>query len=456
MKILLVYPPSRSVIKEVLEATSPPLGLAYVASILEREGEEVKIVDSLVDNLTFDDVKKRISAWNPDLVGVSSTTSNIYDALKVAKIAKDLGCKVVLGGVHVTFKDIETLNSFPYVDFIVRGEGEYTTLDLVRTLEKNVEPKEVLGLTYRWKDVVKRNPSRPFIQDLDSLPLPAYHLLPMEKYISEGSRYATMITSRGCPFNCVFCSSSRICGKKWRGRSAEKVADELELLTEKYKVKTVEFLDDTFTLNKKRAEEICDEFVRRKIDIPWACSSRVDTINARLASKLKKASCFVVYLGVESGSQRILNFIKKGITLSQAERAVRLMKKVGLEVLTSFVLGMPDETVEEAEKTIELAVKLNPEYAQFTIATPYPGTELYAYAEKNNMLLTRNWSKYDTLTPVMKTKIGAERLTKLLRKAYFKFYVRLGYLITQLKKRRLILVKKAFLAVRKYVSSALT
>jgi len=453
MKTLLVYPPSRSVIKEVLETTSPPLGLAYIAAVLENEGEDVRIVDSLADDLTLNDVKKVISRWNPDLVGVSSTTSNFYDALKVAKTAKELGCKVVMGGVHVTFQDVETLKSFPYVDFVVRGEGEHTTLDLVRALEKNVEPKEVLGLTYRWNDSIKKNPPRPFIQDLDGLPLPAYHLLPMEKYVSEGERYATMITSRGCPFNCVFCSSSRICGKKWRGRSADKVADELELLTGKYKVKTVEFLDDTFTLNQKRAEEICDEFVKRKIDVPWACSSRVDTINARLASKLKKASCFVVYLGVESGSQRILNFIKKGITLSQAERAVRLMKKVGLEVLTSFVLGMPDETLEEAEKTIDFAVKLNPEYAQFTIATPYPGTELYTYAEKNNMLLTRDWSKYDTLTPVMKTRIGPDKLTKLLRKAYFKFYVRLGYLIAQLRKRRLILVRKAFLAVKKYLNS---
>lgn len=453
MKTLLVYPPSRSVIKEVLGATSPPLGLAYIASVLESEGEEVRIIDSLVEDLSLNDVRKVISKWSPDLVGVSSITSNFYDALEVARVAKELGCKVVMGGVHVTFKDVETLKSFPYVDFVVRGEGEYTTLDLVRALERNVEPKKVLGLTYRSGDVIKKNPPRPFIRDLDGLPLPAYHLLPMEKYVSEGERYATMITSRGCPFSCTFCSSSRICGKKWRGRNAEKVADELELLTEEYNVRTVEFLDDTFTLNKRRAEEICDELVKRKIDVPWACSSRVDTINAKLASKLKRAKCFVVYLGVESGSQRILNLMRKGITISQAEKAVRLMKKVGLEVLTSFILGMPSETVEEAEKTIDFAVKLNPEYAQFTIATPYPGTELYDYAEKNDMLLTRDWSKYDTLTPVMKTMIEADKLTKLLRKAYFQFYVRLGYLMAQLRKRRLIIVKKAFLALRKYLTS---
>jgi len=325
--------------------------------------------------------------------------------------------------------------------------------ELIKSLEKRIEPKDVLGLTYRVNGVIKRNPPRPPIKDLDSLPMPAYHLLPMERYVSEGLRYATVISSRGCPFECVFCSSSRICGKRWRARSTEKVVEEVQLLTDKYRVQSIEFVDDNFTLNRKRVKGICKEFVKRGIDLFWVCGSRVDSVNSELVSNLSKANCLLIYLGVESGSQRILDYMMKGITLSQSERAVRLAKRYGLEVAASFILGMPDETVSEIEDTIKFAIKLDPEFAQFTIATPYPGTELYDYALENNLLITRDWSKYDTLTPVMRTVIGVKRLVTLFRKAYFKFYGRIGYVISQIRKRRLIIASKFFKVIKNYLRS---
>ena len=233
-KVLLILPPSTSAIKEVLGITSPPLGLAYIASFLEREGNEVRIIDSLAENFDLHHIDRDIDRWSPDMVGVTSTTPNFYEALKVAKIAKAHECKVVMGGPHATFMDVETLEKNPFVDYIVRGEGEITMHELIKSLEKRIEPKDVLGLTYRVNGVIKRNPPRPPIKDLDSLPMPAYHLLPMERYVSEGLRYATVISSRGCPFECVFCSSSRICGKRWRARSTEKVVEEVQLLTDKY------------------------------------------------------------------------------------------------------------------------------------------------------------------------------------------------------------------------------
>jgi len=358
-----------------------------------------------------------------------------------------------MGGPHVTFMDVETLEKNPFVDYIVRGEGEITMHELIKSLEKRIEPKDVLGLTYRVNGVIKRNPPRPPIKDLDSLPMPAYHLLPMERYVSEGLRYATVISSRGCPFECVFCSSSRICGKRWRARSTEKVVEEVQLLTDKYRVQSIEFVDDNFTLNRKRVKGICEEFVKRGIDLFWVCGSRVDSVNSELVSNLSKANCLLIYLGVESGSQRILDYMMKGITLSQSERAVRLAKRYGLEVAASFILGMPDETVSEIEDTIKFAIKLDPEFAQFTIATPYPGTELYDYALENNLLITRDWSKYDTLTPVMRTVIGVKRLVKLFRKAYFKFYGRIGYVISQIRKRRLIIASKFFKVIKNYLRS---
>lgn len=455
-KVLLILPPSTSAIKEILGITSPPLGLAYIASFLEKEGNDVKIIDSLAENFDLHRIDREIGRWNPDMVGVTSTTPNFYDALKVAKIAKMHDCRVVMGGPHVTFMDIETLEKTPFVDYIIRGEGEITMHELVKSLEKGIEPKRVTGLTYKSKGIIKRNPPKTPIKNLDSLPMPAYHLLPMEKYVSEGLRYATVISSRGCPFGCVFCSSSRICGKRWRARSTEKVVEEVQLLRDKYKVQSIEFVDDNFTLNRKRVKDICEEFVRRGIDVFWVCGSRVDSVNSELLSNLSKANCLLIYLGVESGSQRILDYMMKGVTLSQSERTVKLAKRYGLEVAASFILGMPDETVSEIEDTIKFAIKLNPEFAQFTIATPYPGTKLYDYALENNLLITRDWSKYDTLTPVMRTVIGVKRLVKLFRKAYFKFYGRIGYVVLQIRKRRLIIASKFFKVIKNYLRTSLT
>jgi len=454
LKILLVAPPSKSSVKKVLEVTSPPLGLAYIASMLEKSGEGVKIIDSLAENYTFDDIRKEIDIWGADVVGVTSTTPTFYDALKVAKIAKECNATTVLGGPHVTFTAKETLSNYPYVDFVVRGEGEFTMLELVESLKKREEPKSVLGLSYRSKSgVIKENPPRPPIMDLDALPIPAYHLLPMSKYTFQGLRFATMVTSRGCPFQCVFCSSSKICGKKWRGRSAKKVVDEMEFLIDKYKVNCIEFLDDTFTFDRKRVIKICEEIISRGIDVNWMCSSRVNLFNRELAFKISSAGCQCVYFGVESGSQRILNLMRKGITLGQAVKAINLAKEAGINTVASFILGMPDESIDEANSTIEFATRLNPDYAQFTICTPYPGTDLYSYAVKNNWLLTRNWSKYDALTPVMKTKIGASMLRKLLAKAYFKFYARLAYIFNKIKRKEFIILRKGFKVIWNYLKA---
>ncbi|MEX2703306.1 MAG: radical SAM protein [Candidatus Baldrarchaeota archaeon] len=456
MKILLVAPPARSAIKEVLGVTSPPLGLAYIASVLENNGEDVKIIDSLAENCTLYDIKREIDSWGADIVGVTSTTPTFYDALKVAKIAKESGAVTVLGGPHVTFTAKETLSNYSFVDYVVRGEGEFTMLELVKSIKNGEEPKSVLGLSYRAKSgVIKENRPRPPLMNLDALPMPAYHLLPMSKYTFQGYRFATMVTSRGCPFKCVFCSSSRICGKRWRGHSAERVVNEIEFLTDRYKIKFIEFLDDTFTFDKNRVKEICNEIANRGIDVMWTGSSRVNLFNRELALKIKSAGCQIVYFGVESGSQRILNLMKKGITLEQSVKAIRLAKEVGINTVASFILGMPDESVEEANATIKFATRLSPDYAQFTICTPYPGTELYDYAVKNDLLLTRDWSKYDALTPVMKTKISIRKLRELLSKAYFKFYARLSYLFDKIRKREFVIFRKGLRAIWNYIKAVI-
>ena len=242
------------------------------------------------------------------------------------------------------------------------------------------------------------------------------------------------MSSRGCPFQCIFCSSSRFFGKKYRTRTTKNVVDEMEYLVSEYKPRSIEFSDDEFTLNRKRVEEICDEIKSRGLDIGWACSSRVDTISRSLLKKMKRAGCFLIYYGIESGSQRILNFIKKGIRIDQIVKAVRWTKEAGIKALGSFIIGFPDETREEIEETIKFSKKLNLDYAQFSIATPYPGTELYQIAKRNGLLLTNDWSEYTAARPVMKMrKLSSEELLKIYREAYMKFYLSLKILLRNLK-----------------------
>nr|MDO8076975.1 radical SAM protein [Candidatus Freyarchaeota archaeon] len=457
MRVMFVFPPSVSAILNILGTTSPPLGLAYLASSLEKEGVKVRIVDAQALNLGFDDIEQEIRRWKPDVVGATGATPAYLDALRVLEIAKNHGAATVAGGPHFSFTDVETLELFPFVDFVVRGEGEETMVELVNALQGRGEFPDIPGLTYRDKNVVRRNPDRPLIEDIDGVPFPAFHLLPMNRYTFGEHRYATVMTSRGCPYKCVFCASSKLFGKRWRGRSPENVVDELEHLAEKYRVRNIEFLDDTFTLNQRRAEKICDEIVDRRLDIVWNCSSRVNTISHGLLEKMKRAGCDSIYYGVESGSQEILDRMKKGITLEQIVRAFRITKRVGMEIIGSFIIGFPGETVDTIKKTINFAKFLKPDYAQFTICTPYPGTELYEIIEKseNMQLLTRDWSEYDALKPVYTIKDDSypspSELMKWVKKAYVKFYVSLGFMFQQLKKRRLIVWKKVANAFKNYI-----
>jgi len=431
MRIVLVQPPISTEIELYSTAgiVAPPMGLAYLAAILEKYGYNVEILDASVLGLNHEQVLVELERRKPDLVGITATTAMINSALEVAKnVKKNLPeTFVVLGGAHVTFAYQTVMKENPYVDVACIGEGEYTLLELVQTLEKEKNIENVKGIVFRRDGNLIKTQPRPFIENLDELPFPARHLLPMDKYKAFGKNMilGTILTSRGCPFNCIFCSSSLLFGKKFRARSPKNVVDEIEQFQETYKTNSIEFVDDTFTFDKKRAEAICKEIMDRGLDTQWVCSCRVDLIDKELMKVLKKAGCRMIYFGVESGVQRVVNLIRKGIKLEQAEKVMRWAKEVGIETVASFVIGIPGETWEEALQTIKFAKKLDPDYAQFSIATPFPGTELYQIAKNNGLLLTEDWSKYTVLKPVMKTKeLSVEQLQKLIRKAYFSFYLR--------------------------------
>jgi len=240
-----------------------------------------------------------------------------------------------------------------------------------------------------------------------------------------------MITSRGCPFSCTYCSSSLLMGKKFRARSPENVVDEMEELVYKYKVKDIEFLDDIFTLNKKRAIEIAKEIRRRKLDVRYTASSRVDTINREVLIELKKAGLSTMYYGAESGSQRVLDLMRKRITLRQIEDAIKITKYLDIKTLASFIIGYPGESLREIDETINFSISLDPDYAQYSILTPYPGTPIYYELKRKGLLSTEDWDKYTVLDPVIeyeKMGLSKEIVGRKLTEAYLRFYLRPRYL----------------------------
>jgi radical SAM superfamily enzyme YgiQ (UPF0313 family) len=419
-----------------------------------RQNHEVKIIDSSILNYTIGDVERELRSFNPDVVGVTSVTPSIYEAYKVAETAKKVreDCTVILGGPHATFMPRQTMEECEYIDIIVRGEGEETTRELIENIEKGVPLNKVMGITFRKEKGIIDTEPRPFIKNIDDIPFPSRDLLPMHLYKFNGVKYTTMLTSRGCPFGCSFCSSSRLFGGYWRGRSPENVLEEIKTVYGEYGIRNIEFMDDTFTLDQKRAEKICDGIIEQGWDISWGASSRVDTLSKELAEKMKKAGCWIIFLGIESGSQKILDTIGKRITLEQAKKAVEILKDAGIQVLGSFIIGFMQDTKETIKETIKFAKSLNLDYAEFSILTPYPGTPIFDYAKKNNMLLTEDWSKYTATEPIVKIEgISEKEVKALFQKAYITFYLRPKIVMKWLRNKQFSFIKTGIKAAINYL-----
>ncbi|MEM4599470.1 MAG: radical SAM protein [Candidatus Methanomethylicaceae archaeon] len=440
---MLINPPITTNLEtaSILGLKAPPLGLAYIAGVLEKEGYDVKIIDASALDISNEKLGLILKKESPDVIGVTSTTPTIYDAMKTIVTAKKY-CPdsiTVMGGYHITFLPEETMMECPELDIGVIGEGEATIIDLLKYLEGRKSISEVDGIIYRKEGKIIKNKPRKLIENLDEIPFPARHLLPLDRYtiLGERHRLGNVMTSRGCPFRCIFCSSSLFYGRRFRARSPKNVVDEIEELVYKYNIKSIEIVDDTFTINIKRAWEIAKEIINRGLDIWWACGARVDLVTKGLLKIFKKAGCEVIYYGIESGSEKVLKILKKGITLEQVKKAVKWAKEVSLEVVGSFIIGTPGETKEDVMKTIKFAKDCDLDFAQFTAMTPYPGTEVYEIAKKEGLLLTKDWSKYTTILPVMRTKeLSEKEISSLIDKAYKSFYLRPKFIIKQLMKGR--------------------
>lgn len=444
MRILLIVPPAHEELEiyQHVGLRAPPLGLLYIAAVLEGEGHKVGIIDAPTINLTLRGLKHFIKAWKPDLVGITSVTPTIYSAYKVADLVKEVDeeVKVIVGGPHPTFMYREVLEDCSSIDFVCIGEGEYTLSELVSVLERGGDVKRVRGIAYRSDGEIRRNELRPLIRDLNELPKPARHLLPMHKYtlFDKPVKLIHVMASRGCPFGCIYCSTSYFFGRRVRFRDADKVLDEIEEETQRYRTRNVAFTDDEFTINKKWLYEFINGLRERKLDIEWTCGSRVDTVDREMLLRMYSSGCKIIYFGVESSSELTLRLIRKRVRISQIVRVFELIKRIGGEAAASFILGMPWETIRDMKNTVKFAIKLDPDYAQFTVATPYPGTPLYHLALRRGLIVDWNWSHYTTIKPVMRGYyFNLRDLERMIGYAYAKFYFRLGFVARQLQKGRL-------------------
>jgi anaerobic magnesium-protoporphyrin IX monomethyl ester cyclase len=409
-----------------------PLGLGYLAAVLEKNGYDVNVIDCQAINLTLRDVENELRKRQPDVVGLTSTTLTYKSALSILEVAKKAlpNCLTVYGGCHATFWDEAALKECPQLDVIVRGEGETTILELVKKVEKGESFHSVVGTTCRKDKEIVKNPDRPHIEDLDSLPFPAFHLWPIEHFKKYGNIIFPVMTSRGCTFWCDFCSAVRMFGRKYRMRSPKKVVDELEFLYRKYGEKQYTFYDDTFTVSQTRTEEICNEILRRGLKIKWDCETRVDMVTKDLLQKMKDAGCIVVWFGVEAGSEQVITAMGKGISIQQTLNAFKWAKEVGLMTVASMILGFPGETRETAMESIKLLKRIKSDEIGVYIATPYPGTPMYDYVKKMGWIKITDFNKYDTATPIFETPtMSMKELRELHDEVHRRFYLRPTYII---------------------------
>ena len=458
MKVLFVNPPQTASKYKFMGVIAPPLGIAYMAGVLQENNVDVEILDASAEDMDFKDVEKELLKRKPDLVALTALTPTIGRALETAQVVKETlpDSIVVMGGYHPTFNFIETLED-ENVDIVIRGEGEYIMLNLVQALENQSSLHDVKGIVFEDKNSkeIVVNPEAPLIQDLDELPFPALNLLPMKKYrlLDMDTHMTTMITTRGCPMQCSFCSSAAMHGKKIRERSVENIVDEIEYLKTNYDIDTIAFMDDTFTLKKRKVMAICDEILKRNIEIMWVCTSRVDTLDEKLLKKMKEAGCITIFIGVESADQQQLDNMCKNTTIAKIENAFKIAHKLKIRTIASVALGMPGDTKEIMNKTVKFVHKLKPNYAIYSLATPYPGTRFYKEAFEKNLIKIKDWSKYTLITPILETiDCSLNDMRKIQAKAFMKFYLRPHYIIRQFLQDGPYLLKTIFGVIKTALS----
>lgn len=449
MKILLIYPPRINcanimLLKSIEQhlGQKAPLGIMYIASyLLKNSAHQVFLLDAQARGLSSQQVFEEVKNIDPQLIGITTITDFWYETFSLITMIKRFNPEIhiCLGGPHVNVFPEITLK-FSGADSIILGDGETPFYHLAERLSRQEDLDGIEGLSL--KDEARSKEKGYFIcEDLDSLPFPARELLPYRRYTSmlgKGRFVTTMVTSRGCPCQCTFC---KLQYQKTQLRSPDNVVGEIESIYN-LGIREIELYDDTFGISKKRVIEICKGIIKKGINIIWSCRDRVSNIDQETITYMKRAGCRRIHLGIESGSDKVLRNIKKGITTREAKEAVTAAKKAGLEVLTYFMLGLPGETKEEIWKTFDFAKELDPDYVTFSVTVPYPGTELYREALERRIIPSDFWREFavrpkpDFQLPYYFEEHFSKRDLLELRNTMVKrFYFRKEYILKKIFKR---------------------
>ena len=443
-RISLVNPPPQKRIERWDMADYPHLGLGYIAAYLKSKGNEVQIVDGKFERIDLQDVKQRLSLWQPDIVGITAMTHEIQRAAQVAEIAKGIlpEAITVVGGAHATALPAQTLAEFSSFDVAVFGEGEYTFSEFVSAIGNVRSWQNIKGIAYRVGNSIETNEPRDLINNPSELPFPAWELYPR-------SNVYPIITARGCPFRCNFCM--RVLGDRVRKRAPENVINELKSVLKTYNPRFIHFVDETFTIDKRLANNLLELMLKNGFHkrIKWDAQTRPDAADYDLFKKMKAAGCECIGLGIESGNKQILEATGKGTTLNQALIAVNAAKKAGIKTDGFFIFGHPFETTKTVWDTMNYAIKLNTTTVTFGTMVPYPGTQIYELARSGGgdyRLLSQNWQDFNKNigNSLELTNLSRKQMERAQVLAYLKFYLfnfrfiaGIQYLILQ---RRLALV----------------
>jgi radical SAM superfamily enzyme YgiQ (UPF0313 family) len=417
-------------LKGVSNSPRPPLNLAYMAAVLETNGFACRIKDYPVEGGTWKDLEDSIRGFSPTMLIVYTTITSVRHDLHACTLAKQINPDIITiaKGGDTTVRPIERLEMCDDLDIAIVGEPEMTMLDIA--MDKDLE--NIKGICYRNNGTLYRNEERPFIDNIDSLPFPSRHLLDQSRYVrpDTGEIQTTIQTNRGCPAKCIYCLSTYVSGSSLRLRSPQNIADELEQCVQEYNIRNFFFRADTFTWEKDWVISVCKEIIRRKLDIHWVANSRVSTIDEDRLVWMKKAGCWLVSFGVESGNQSILDKTQKGITLEQSREALRLAKKVKLKTFVTYLIGMPWDSRETIMETFDFARELNSDFFEVILPFPFPGTGYYDIAKRDGLILDGAYDNmYDHFNSVVKTyHLSAEELTELKKKSFWYLYARPAYI----------------------------
>ncbi len=420
---------------------APPLGMLYIATYLRENGVDISIIDEAAQGYSLKGTVDWVKKEDPDILGFSTCSSSGRKAALIAKRVKQENPDIVtvFGNFYATFNAERILKKYPFVDMIIRGEGEHTSLELATCLEKNGNLKKVLGINFRKNGQIISTPDRPLIKDIDSLPFPDRELLDVEYHnttagiVVAPKKFSGFVSSRGCVFKCRFCGCRRLARDLWRSRSVENILEELHLLfSQGYK--QFLFVDDNFTLNPKRVIKICRRLKKEKVDIEFFAEGRVDQCPQNMLREMSRANCKMMYFGIENGTQKVLDYYDKQTTPQQALDAVKKARKAGIDVIVaSFILGAPNETRQEIWNTLKFAQKLHADIPQFNILATFAGTDIWEELKLQGLLdEEKHWETGVLVSEVSPDAVPAEEIEQMIHEAYQRFFIRPDYIVKQL------------------------